>query len=1134
MYLDGGRLVVSPSDLVAHLLCAHVTELSLDVARGLRPPPHVDDPELSVVQARGMEHERAYLRALADEGAAVVEIDGGTFEEEVRETLAALARGPEVIYQAAFFDDEGDAAAWRGHADFLRRTDLPGTLSPYSYEPYDTKLARHVKPGAVIQLCAYAAQLTRLQGKHPERVHVVLGGDHVVTLRLADFAAYFRQAKRGFEAALAEGVESYPLPNSHCPVCPYHDECEERWRLDDHLVRVAGLTVEQARRLDAAGIATAGALADFDGDRVPRMAQATLDKLRHQARLQRTTAPDGRPAYELLETAGDGLGLGALPTPSAGDLFFDIEGDPFVGTGGIEYLLGVGWVEAGGSFSYRAFWGHDATGEKQSFEAFIDFVMARRAVHPDLHVFHFAPYETTAVGRLMGRYGTRESEVDQLLRSGVFVDLYRVVRQGVRVGTPSYSLKKLEALYLEDRRSGAIVDAGSSIVEYERWLQDADPAILQAIEEYNRTDCDSTRQLRDWLEARRGEYTERFGAEPPRPAPRDGAPTEGVEEEASAVAALVAALPLSAETDEHAAAGRLLADLLEWHRREEKPEWWKYYRRVEDFDETDLFEDTECIAGLEYLGTGENVRRSIVHRYHFDLTQEHKFREGDHPLDPDRERAKEGAGAGPGSIHLLDDGKGVLGLLRGEASNAAHPRALIPAGPIPTPEQRGALRRLAQSAIEHGIDGPRPYRAARDLLLRLPPRLTPTAAGPLVAETEGARDAAIQIAARLTGGCLGIQGPPGSGKTDAAGRIAVELLGAGRSVGITGQSHSVITNLLRCILEHAEKAGVEVRCSQRADGDQGLDHPAVKVRRTPNKVEEDLAGEYNLVAGTSWLFSRDSFDQSLEWLIVDEAGQLSLANTLAVATAARNLVLVGDPRQLAQPSKGTHPDGAGASALEHLLGDHDTMPETLGIFLDHTHRLHPDICKFVSEVVYEGRLATDDECARQRVGGSGPLSGAGIRWHPVDHAGNRISSLEEADAVAALHADLVGRTFTDRDGNMRKLGVEDVLVVAPYNAQVALLKGCLPSGARVGTVDKFQGLQAPAVIVSLTASSLAEIARGMEFLFSRNRLNVAVSRAQAMAIVVGSPRLLSVRCNTVEQLRLANGLCKLVELVQEC
>ena len=245
-------------------------------------------------------------------------------------------------------------------------------------------------------------------------------------------------------------------------------------------------------------------------------------------------------------------------------------------------------------------------------------------------------------------------------------------------------------------------------------------------------------------------------------------------------------------------------------------------------------------------------------------------------------------------------------------------------------------------------------------------------------------------------------------------------------------------------------------------------------------------------------------------------------------------MLVGDPRQLAQPSQGTHPDGSGASALEHLLDGRDTIRATRGVFLDQTHRLHPGICAFVSEIVYEDRLQSDPECARQRVDGPSAVRGSGLRWHSVDHVGNRTSSQEEAAAVVFLYGELAGQTFTDTNGVSRKLGEGDVLVVAPYNAQVSLIAAALPPGARVGTVDKFQGQEAPVVIVSLTTSSIDEIHRGMEFLYSRNRLNVAVSRAQALAIVVASPALLSVRCNSVPQLRLANGLCRLAELATPC
>src|SRR5690606_22256848 len=246
---------------------------------------------------------------------------------------------------------------------------------------------------------------------------------------------------------------------------------------------------------------------------------------------------------------------------------------------------------------------------------------------------------------------------------------------------------------------------------------------------------------------------------------------------------------------------------------------------------------------------------------------------------------------------------------------------------------------------------------------------------------------------------------------------------------------------------------------------------AVLLTESNEKVGAELDDGANLVAGTAWLLSRPEMDGVLDTLVVDEAGQLSLANVLAVAGATDRLVMVGDPRQLAQPSKGTHPDGAGVSGLEHVLGDHDTMPDHLGLFPGRTWRLHPDICGFISEQVYEGRLEPEPHCATRAIDDGPLVGGTGLRWLPVDHEGNRTSSPEEAHAVAQAVEALLGRGWTDKGGTRRVLGPEHVLVVAPYNAQVHLLAQHLPDGVRVGTVDKLQGQEAPVVIVSMTASS---------------------------------------------------------------
>jgi uncharacterized protein len=1101
MYLEGNRLVLSPTDLVGFLYCDHLTELSLLVARHQLERATGDDAEMAVVQDRGIEHEKEYLVRLERDGLEVTEIPTSVdVDEQVKLTDEALIEGPDVIYQATFVDRTGNGPIWRGHADFLSKVPVPSKLGDHSYEPEDTKLARQVRPSAVLQLCEYAEQLTRHQGHPPEYIHVVLGGQETVSLRLADFAAYFRAAKARFVDACANGVEAYPDPVGHCAVCAWRTHCDDQRTHDDRLTLVYGLRTDQARKLtEQTGISTVAELAACAEDQAPSLKRSTFDKLRRQAILQveARANPDSPPPYELLNVNEPGLGLAALPEPSPGDLFFDIEGDPFVGDGGLEYLLGVGWQEAQGGFGFRAFWAHTPEEERASFEGFIDFVMERLKKYPDLHIYHYAAYEPLALGKLMGRYGTREEEVDSLLRGNVLVDLFRVVRQGVRVGTPSYSLKKLESLYMP-ARTEAITDAGSSIIEYERWLADPTQEILDDIEKYNRVDCVSTWMLRDWLEERRTEFTGEFGERLHRLNPVIGEAPSGVAEQMEKNDALRVGLAESTSHGGDTAASRaceLVGHLLDWHRREDKPEWWAHFHRAMDCDDEALFEDSESIAGLEYLGEARREKKSIIHRYGFDSAQEFKIKTGDSVADPDSVRRNQLGGdkaSRPGELVLVDP-EGFLELKRGITSSVPHPRCLIPAGPLETKNQREALQRIAFSIARDGIDGDGPYRAARDLLLRKPPRTrSGLATGSLVHVGEAADDAVVRVGLQLDQGCLSVQGPPGSGKTRTAAQLAVALIKAGKSVGITANSHAVITNLLDKIGSQADEGGVDFCASQKSNGEDLSSHRSVTQRADNDEMAADLADGVNILAGTAWMFARSQFDQRLDYLILDEAGQFSLANTVAIAGAAKNLILVGDPLQLAQPSKGTHPIGVGVSALGHMLGDAGTLADDLGIFLDRTYRLHPEICQFISEIVYEGRLHSVPGCERQAISGSDGLGGSGLRWRPVDHSGNRIGSRQEANEVLDCYAALLGRTFTDVHGVARQMTPADVLVVAPYNAQVRMLKDGLPPGARVGTVDKYQGQGAPVVIVSLTTSSLEDIPRGMEFLYSRNRLNVAV------------------------------------------
>jgi uncharacterized protein len=845
--------------------------------------------------------------------------------------------------------------------------------------------------------------------------------------------------------------------------------------------------------------------------------------------------------YELIEPepGASNRGLAALPEPDPHDIFFDIEADPWALDGGLEYLLGLA-VVIDGEETYLPLWAHDRTEEKAAFEALIDQLIARLDAHPGMHLYHYGGYESGALKRLMQRHATREDEVDRLLRGGVLVDLLNVVRGGVRASVESYSLKQIEKFYLP-QREGPVTEAGFSVVEYERWMRERDDAILATIADYNRDDCISTLRLRDWLEDRRTEAVAAFlEADWTRPASRDGAPTDALTERQAAVArrmeALTADVPADpADRTPDQAARWLLAQLLDWHRRDEKPAWWAWHdlrqRSIED-----LVGATEGIGGLEFVEDIEWRAKSIVRRYRFE-PQDHKFRPGDGVVDPDPRHGDFGESAG--AIVAIDDVHGTLDLLRGPKRQGYHPTSLIPGMPFGSGPMPDALLRVADSVTVSGIRGAGPYRAARDLLLGEPPRIVGTPEwSPLRGPGEPVVEAGRRIALALDETVLPIQGPPGTGKTYTGARMIVELVRHGKRIGISAQSHKAISNLLREVVETGRAEHVPIRAIQKCG--TGDHHVAPEVEVTDDNKDVDQAlgeGRLDIVAGTSWLLARPELSGRLDVLFIDEAGQMSLANVVAMSGAARSIVLLGDPNQLPQVSQGVHPDGAGVSALEHLLGGATTVDDRRGLFLDTTWRMHPTITDYISTTFYDGRLEPHESMAGQLVEADDPrLAGAGITFVGLDHQGNASRSREEAHAVADAVVALVGRPWSDRHGRRRLLTPDDIIVVAPYNAHVALVHAVvearLGSPVRVGTVDKFQGQEGAVAIYTMASSSRDDAPRDMDFLYSRNRLNVAVSRARSIAVVVAEPTLLEASCRTPEQMRLVNALCRLVEVAR--
>jgi predicted RecB family nuclease len=1158
-----GQLQLAATDLSNFLACRHLTRLDTLKSEGRLSPAKQFDIGFQDLIQRGEAHEKRVLGLLAEEDRVTeipttVEI---TDTEKSRLTADAMTAGVDVIYQGVLLLDHSSGIRLLGRPDFLVRADLPRLRTgpdeaAVGYEIVDAKLARTAKARAVLQSVFYSYLLSQVQGAVPEQLHLALGHGEFVRFRTADFAAYERRIRSYLEDFLLEDVgdypdiEPYPEPVEHCAICRWRADCTKKRRDDDDLSLIAGMPTTHRVALKATGVSQRRQFAELEA--LPPLKGTNLDSLRRsqlQAQLQVESEDAGEIIYQLLDPDRDdegvlvpNRGLLALPEPSNGDLFFDIEGARYYSEDGqeygLQYLFGIvdtADLDADGMPRYTQIWSFDRDGEKVAFEELIDFVMLRRAVNPDLHVYHYNHYEPTsldhltelhetreeAVGRLMGRFATHEDEVDDIFRLGVFVDLYRVIRQGLRAGVESYSIKRLEKL-IDFQRNIDLEDATENLIRFESALDEGvaaeDLETQRVVAGYNEDDCRATLALRHWLEARRVELSEQVGEPLQRPMAQVVDETYGDPEVARLKSLLMHGIP--DEPGERSAeenAKILLGDLLEWHRREAKPAWWRFFR-LRTMSSTELVDEPDAIgelAGGQLVGV---EKRSTVRRFAFP-PQEHGFDSGDTAEDPVSHKKW--------TVVAIDEEHGTIDLKIGKAA-APMPTALVEGGPISTKKLAARLCDLADQVVQSGFDVGEPATA---LLLRLRPSAGDLEGSPLRHDEEPATEAAQRIILGLAGSYLPIQGPPGSGKTFTAASAILELVEEGRTVGITAPSHAVIRNLIDEVVKQAARYGRSVRIGQRPDGDERFLHPSAESLDYGQIVARLVHEELDIVAGTAWLWARDEFTQVVDTLVVDEAGQFSLANALAIAGAGRNLVLLGDPQQLAQPSRGAHPPGSEVSALGHVLGEFDTMPDTAGLFLDQTYRLHPDLCRYTSEVFYDNRLEGVDGLVNQRISGtSWTLAETGLSFVEGNHQGNANVSREEAVEVVRLVRNLIGASWTDKEQHTRRMGTGDVLVVTPFNAQVREIESALAgagfSEVRVGTVDKFQGQQAPAVVYSMASSSSADAPRGLEFLFDLHRLNVATSRARAAAVLVASRELLRVFCKTPRQMVLVNALCR--------
>jgi uncharacterized protein len=1111
------------------LSCEHLVSLERSVHEGAVERTYRDDPALELLRLRGLSHEQNYLKKLEAEGRRVMSIasqaeerDAAFWARGIARSVEAMRSGADVLYQAPL-----SAGGYSGIADFLLRVEAPSALGAWSYEVLDAKLAADTKAATILQLCLYSELVARVQDKWPERFSVLTGSGTLESYRVADFSAYYAQTKAWFESrARDERVSTYPDPVEHCDVCAWWSSCDRKRREDDHLSLVPRISRRQRGVLGRHGVQTLTELSRLPAEppRIEGIARVSLSRLREQARIQVEGRGLVKPKIELLPLAPK-LGLNALPEPNAGDVFLDLEGDHLAVGGGLEFLFGWVTLDAKGAPVYESHWADDAASEKRAFERLISFLDGRDWDYPGFRVYHYGAYEESALKRLMYRHGVRDREVDDFLRRNLFVDIGRLTQQSLRASVESYSLKEIEKL-ADFSREVPPKEASRARKNWLLSLEIAEPAseregCQKLIAAYNREDCIAVWKVRDFLEQCRAELVAN-GERLERPRPPEVEMSEGLEEYLRASQRLRQSLLGNLPSDEallseEQRGKRLLAGLLEFHRREDNAGAWQYFGWLK-MSEQELLEDRGPIAQLMAAGISGKVKRSQSHRYNFPL-QEHSIRPGSEVIDPTTNKS-------PGEVLAVNDSEGWLELKRGQKlAEAGHPSALLPnEQTVRTQELRQSLLRVAETVVASGLDTSSNVPLVRALLARdtigRQPGMTD---GDLIAELAGPSS---------RGKVLAIQGPPGTGKTYSGARLIAEALRRGLRVGITAHSHRVIGNLLR----ELGKQGLpdNVRVAQAAP--EGEESGVANVRaftKNGDLAKAAVRERFELSAGTAWLWSRAELQQDpVDILVLDEAGQMSLANAVAVAPAARSLILLGDPQQLSQPQKAQHPPGAGVSVLEHLLDGSATIRPDKGLFLGQTFRLHPDVCRFTSSCFYEERLEPAPGSERQRLLANEPFAGTGLRYVPVSHEGNTSESPEEVSAVKTLLDRLLSEAprWVDSQGAERPLSLADILVVAPYNAQVQALCKALPAGARVGTVDKFQGQEAPVVIYSMATSSADDAPRGIEFVLSANRFNVAVSRARCIAMLVASPDLLRPRCRTPEQMRLANAFARFREL----
>ena len=1129
MKITKSRFLISPGDLNNFVACKFTikNEIKFHNKEISKSEEKVND---KLWKKMGIEHEKKYFQILKNKYKKSISIKSDLDEKNrFDETLRAMEKGYELIYHAYLIDGE-----LRGEADFLIKCSTPSKFGDYSYEVYDTKITRNLRPRHLTQITAYSDMVGKIQKVLPDKMYLIDGSDEAHSFKTIEYIDLFNHGKKEFLKFLSNVNKEkiYPEKCSYCNLCDWRDVCDKIWEDDNYVNLVAGSNKSQIEKLKKNKVKTVEQLAKTKLLATDlKINTESFDKIKSQAQLQEEKRKTGEDKIIFLDP-DFGKGFYKLPKPDDGDVFFDIEGFPRMDRP-FEYLHGLYYKEKG-KLKFKDLWAKkfDRESEKNIFIELINFFEKHFEKHPNAHIYHYAPYEKRAIRELAAAYSAEfpKGDIvnDNLLRKEKYVDLFNIVKQCIRTSEKDMSLKSIEKFYNFERKAD-IVKADDSVIKYDNWIATKDEKNKKDIINYNEEDCISTYYLREFLVKNKPENINWFLK--PEPIKKEDQETHKYRRKTPN--------KLSREEVELDLNNRLekkknksnenfvenLKNFIGFHWKSNKPEFWEVFDRAEK-THLELEDDTECIANCVLIDDKpQTTDDGFIYSYRFN-DQNYKLKEGKAAFDAHQIK-------GIGTIYSIEEkfpDKNIVKIFVSKRRKNVEMPSLLTLGnntPPQVHQHDQALNKFLNDYIDN--DG-KNYKSIMDMLERNTPDIKGVKRGSnLIDEQKDLISQSSEIVQNLNNSYLSIQGPPGTGKTYSSASIIIELMKAGKKVGVTSNSHEAIKTLLIAIEQQAEKQNFKFSGMRKARSSDKYDWKFIKDITTGKPLNFD---DYLLYAGTSWFFVDPRMNKTLDYLFIDEAGQVTLGTTIANATAAKNLVLIGDQMQLSQPMRAKHEGYAKLSSLDFVLENNDTIPPDTGIFLNITRRLNKKICNYISTSFYDSRLTSDPITETRSVNLKlDPIKDEGLFYVPIEHSGCSQRSDEEADLIEKTYNRIIKKEFKVGK-KLGKISSKDIMVVAPYNAQANNIRERLKKkndDVRVGTIDLFQGQEAKVVLISMTTSDVESLPRHKDFFFSRNRLNVAISRAECVAIIIFNENLLLASTSSIKEMKLMNSFCKLLK-----